>query len=124
MIQAAAVISAIPMTTGTKIPAILSAILAMGALLELASSTRRMIWEKVVSSPTFVPRKRINPTLFMVAAITVSPTFFSTGMLSPVIAASSTLVLPSIIMPSAGMLLPGFTIKISPATASSAGISI
>ncbi len=38
-------------TTGTNMPLILSASLEMGALDELASSTKRMIWERVVSSP-------------------------------------------------------------------------
>ena len=114
---------AMVMTMGTNTPAILSAILAMGALLELASSTRRMIWEKVVSSPTLDARIRINPALFMVAAMTLSPGFFCTGMLSPVIAASSMLVVPSKTTPSAGTLLPGFTCRISPARISSAGIS-
>ena len=40
------------MTAGTKIPATASAIFAIGALLALASSTRRIIWLIVVSSPT------------------------------------------------------------------------
>ena len=39
----AAVIMAIVITVGTKTPAILSAVLAIGALLLLASSTRRII---------------------------------------------------------------------------------
>ena len=119
-----AVTSAIAMTTGTNTPAILSAILAMGALLALASSTRRIIWEKVVSLPTRVALKRIKPVLFMVAAMTVSLTCLCTGMLSPVIAASSTLVLPSTINPSAGMLLPGRTTRMSPTCTCSTGISL
>ena len=44
---------AIHITVGTKIPAILSANFAMGALEALASSTRRMIWLIVVFSPVF-----------------------------------------------------------------------
>lgn len=96
-------------TIGTKTPAILSAILAMGYLLALASSTSRIIWENVVSSPTFSAFMRKNPALFMVAAITLSPGCFCTGILSPVIAASSMLVVPSSTRPSAGTLLPGFT---------------
>ena len=40
------------MTTGTNTPLILSARRAMGALLLPASSTSRMIWARVVSSPT------------------------------------------------------------------------
>jgi len=43
MSHAMAVTREIPITVGTKIPAILSAVFAMGALLELASSTRRII---------------------------------------------------------------------------------
>ena len=50
--QMTAVTSAIHMTTGTKTPATLSASLAIGALDAPASSTRRMIWLSVVSSPT------------------------------------------------------------------------
>ena len=47
-----AVTMAMAMTTGTNTPLTLSASRAMGALELLASSTRRMIWERVVSSPT------------------------------------------------------------------------
>ena len=43
-------------TTGTNTPATLSASLAIGALELVASSTRRMIWESAVSSPTFSAR--------------------------------------------------------------------
>ena len=49
--------TAILMTTGTKMPLILSASLAIGALVEAASSISRMIWERVVSSPTSVASK-------------------------------------------------------------------
>ena len=122
--HAIAVISAIVITTGTKIPAILSAILAIGALLALASSTKRMICEKVVSFPTLEAFAFTYPALLIVAAITESPGCFSTGMLSPVIAASSTLVLPSRITPSTGMLSPGFTITTSPTATCSTGIWI
>ncbi len=103
------VIRAIPITAGTKIPAILSAIFAMGALEAEASSTRRIIWERVVSSPTFTARHTSLPALFMVADTTASPACFSTGMLSPVIAASLTLEVPSTTTPSTGIRLPGFT---------------
>ena len=82
-----AVTSAMPMTTGTNTPLTLSARRAMGALEELASSTRRMICASVVSLPTREARKRKAPFLLMVAEMTVSPTRFSTGMLSPVMAA-------------------------------------
>ena len=116
-------INAMVITMGTKTPAILSAIFAIGALLALASSTRCMIWEKVVSSPTLEAFMRKKPVLFIVAAITWSPGIFWTGMLSPVIAASSMLVVPSSTTPSAGTLLPGFTWRISPIWIPSAGIS-
>ncbi len=48
---------AMMITTGTKIRLILSAILDMGALDAEASSTKRIIWAKVVSAPTFVALK-------------------------------------------------------------------
>ena len=44
--------SAMPITAGTKMPLILSASRAIGALEEAASSISRMIWARVVSSPT------------------------------------------------------------------------
>ena len=89
-IHTMAVRMAMPMTTGTKMPLTLSASLAMGAFEFPASSTRRMIWERVVSSPTLDARKRKVPFLLMVAEMTVSPGIFSTGILSPVMAAWST----------------------------------
>ena len=49
-------ITAMVITTGTNTPATLSASLAMGALELVASSTRRMIWARAVSSPTLVAR--------------------------------------------------------------------
>ena len=113
---------AMSMTTGTKTPAILSAVCAMGALLDDASSTRRMIWLMVLSAPTRCAVKRMKPVLFSVALMTLSPACFSTGMLSPVMAASSMLVVPLVMMPSAGMLSPGRTTTSSPGTSSSARI--
>ena len=50
--QAAAM--AMVITTGTKTPLILSASLAMGALEEVASYTRAIILDKVVSPPMAV----------------------------------------------------------------------
>ena len=76
-------------TTGTKMPDTRSAILERGALLAAASSTRRMIWLRVVSSPTRVALQSRLPFWFRVAALTGSPSCFSTGMLSPVRALSS-----------------------------------
>ncbi len=122
--QTANVTRAMPMTTGTNTPATLSASWAIGALLALASSTRRMIWDRVVSSPTLSARHFKNPALFTVADTTLSPACFSTGTLSPVMAASSTLELPSRTVPSTGTRLPGFTRKISPLWSSSVGTSI
>ena len=113
-----------PITTGTNTPATLSASWAMGALLALASSTRRMIWDNVVSSPTLSARHFRNPALFTVADTTLSPSRFSTGTLSPVIAASSTLEYPSSTVPSTGTRLPGFTRKTSPLRSSSVGTSV
>ena len=55
------VIAAIPMTNGTKYPAMMSAFRAIGALVAAASDTILMICESVVSSPTLVARQRINP---------------------------------------------------------------
>ena len=115
---------AIVITTGTNIPAILSAILAIGALLELASSTNLIIWFIVEFSPTFTALILIKPFLFIDAETTLSPTCFSTGILSPVMALWSTLVLPSTITPSTAMLSPGRIITISPTTSCSTGTVI
>ena len=57
----------IPITVGTKMPDTLSAILAMGALLDDASSTILMIRESIVSSPTSVARHFKKPERLMVA---------------------------------------------------------
>ena len=48
--------AAMLITTGTKTPATLSATLAMGAFFPWASSTKRMMRERVESSPTSVTR--------------------------------------------------------------------
>ena len=112
-----------PKTMGTNTPATLSASWAIGALLAPASSTSRIIWANVVSSPTRSARHFKNPLRFMVADTTFSPTYFSTGMLSPVTADSSTPDSPSMTMPSTGIRLPGLTKKISPFCSCSVGIS-
>ena len=119
----AAVTRAMPMTTGTKTPATLSASLAMGALEEEASSTMRIIWARVVSSPTRRALKVKEPDLLMEAAATLSPGAFSTGRLSPVRALSSTEEWPSVTSPSTGMRPPGRTTMRSPTTTSSTGSS-
>ena len=113
-IQTTVVTSAMAMTTGTKTPETLSAILAIGALVAAASLTILMIWERVVSSPTRVASQRRKPDWLMVAADTRSPSDLSTGMLSPVSADSFTALEPSRILPSTGMLSPGRTRKMSP----------
>ncbi len=109
-----AVTAATAITAGTKMPDTLSATLAIGALVAAASLTMRMIWERVVSSPTFVARHLRKPDWFTVAADTSSPSPLSTGMLSPVSAASFTALDPSRITPSTGIFSPGRTTKRSP----------
>ena len=89
-----------------------------------ASLTMRMIWDRVVSSPTRVARHFIKPDWFTVAAETVSPSPLSTGMLSPVRADSFTVLLPSTTTPSTGMFSPGRTTKMSPLCTCSTGISV
>ena len=86
----------------------------MGALVDAASLTIWIIWERVVSSPTRVASQRIKPEWFRVAADTASPGFLSTGILSPVSADSLTALLPSSTMPSTGIFSPGRTTKMSP----------
>ena len=102
------------MTAGTKKPDTVSATLAMGALVAAASLTIRMIWARVVSSPTRVASHRRKPDWLAVAALTLSPAALSTGMLSPVRALSFTALLPSSTTPSTGMFSPGRTTKMSP----------
>ncbi len=112
--QTTAVTMAIPMTTGTNTPATLSASLAMGAFEEAASSTSRIIWARVVFSPTRVARRVRTPDLLMEAEMTVSPGPLSTGMDSPVRADSSTVDSPSTTTPSTGTEPPGRTNTKSP----------
>ena len=115
--------TAIPMTTGTNTPDTLSAILAMGALVDAASFTIRIICESVVSSPTLTALHLRNPELLIVAADTRDPTVLSTGMLSPVSDDSSTAEIPSVTTPSTGMLSPGLITNISPTPTCSTGTS-
>ena len=95
----------------------------MGALEEAASSTRAIIWARVVSSPTRVARKVKEPDLLMEAAATLSPGPLSTGRDSPVRADSSTAEAPSTTTPSTGMDWPGRTRSRSPTATSSTGSS-
>ena len=95
----------------------------MGALDPDASSTRRIIWARVVSSPTRRAWKVKDPERLMDAAATLSPTPLSTGRLSPVSALSSTAEAPSTMIPSTGTDCPGRTTIRSPTWTSSTGIS-
>ena len=106
-------------TAGTKMPAILSANFAMGALDSFAWSTNFIIWEIVVSSPTFSAMNLKEPVVLIDAEITLSPTDFETGIDSPVTADSSREDVPSIIFPSTATASPGLTIMTSPTFTSS-----
>ena len=66
-----AVTNEMHITMGTKIPAILSASLAIGALLADALSTISRILEKAVSSPTFFASTLMVPLTFIDADKTV-----------------------------------------------------
>ena len=121
--QTKKVTRAMPKTTGTKTPETRSAILAMGALVAAASETMRMIWLRVVSSPTLVAVHFRKPLWLIVPAETPSPGALSTGMLSPVRADSFTAPPPSATTPSTGMLSPGRTTKVSPCRSCSTGIT-
>lgn len=101
-IHTANVTTAMTMTTGTNTPDILSAIFSMGAFVDVASSTSRMMPASVVSSPTRSARMVNHPVRFTVAPVTASPGRLSTGTLSPVITDSSTVPEPSSRVPSTG----------------------
>ena len=102
------------MTTGTNTPATLSAVLEMGAFRPWASSTNRMIRERVESSPTRVTWTYSTPFSLTLPPMTSLPAVFSTGKLSPVSMASLTLLSPWVTVPSAGTRAPGFTSTTSP----------
>ncbi len=118
------VTAAMPMTTGTKTPAILSAMRSMGALELVAASTSRMIPAKVVSSPTAHASITNQPRVAAVAPVTESPGFFSTGTGSPVRADSSRRPAPSTTTPSTGTDSPARTTRRSPTATSSVAISV
>ena len=86
----------------------------MGALELVASTTRRMIAAKVVSSPTAVASITNQPDVLTVAPVTRSPTPTSTGTGSPVIADSSMRAEPSTTTPSTGTASPARTTRRSP----------
>ncbi len=67
-IQPAKVRTAMAMTTGTKIPLILSAMRAMGALEPWACCTSVMMLARAVSLPTLLARYCSAPVVFSVAA--------------------------------------------------------
>ena len=119
--QTIAETAAMLITTGTNTPLILSASLAIGALELAACSTSAMIWESVVSLPTFCARQVNTPVPFIEADSTVSPSAFSTGMLSPVSALWSMAECPLITTPSTGTPAPGRTKKTSPTFTCSSG---
>ena len=112
---------ATPITKGTKIPAIRSAIRAIGAFVAAALETISIICDRLVSFPTRVAFAVIYPERFSVAAETLSPSSLSTGMDSPVSADSSTAVFPERITPSTGICSPGRTTKLSPTETVSIG---
>src|SRR5574344_170279 len=68
--QIRVVTKAIAITVGTKIPETLSAIFAIGAFDAPADCTISIIWENVVSLPTFVALHLIAPERFIVEAKT------------------------------------------------------
>ena len=96
---------------------------AIGALEPCASSTKRIIWDKVVSFPTWLTSTWNEPVVFNVAPTTLLPSFLKTGTLSPVIMDSSTKLSPEIITPSTGIFSPGRTKTTSPICNSSTGTS-
>jgi len=114
---------AVAITIGTNTPATWSARRWMGAFVACASSTSWTIWPSAVSLPTRVARKVILPDRLTVAPMTSSPIFFATGRGSPVSIDSSTAEAPSVTTPSTGIFSPGFTMRRSPGTTSSTGIS-
>ena len=122
-IQTPKLIAAMPITIGTKTPAILSAICWMGGLEACAASTSVMIWARTVSRPTFVASKRNVPVLLSVAPKTSAPGRFCTSRLSPVSMDSSTADAPSRTTPSTGIFSPGRTTTRSPTCTASTGMS-
>ena len=104
----------IAITTGTNTDATLSASFWMGALDVLALSTREIILERVLSSPTEVTSICTYPLTAIAPPTTTSPVCFSTGMGSPVRALWSTKQLPLTMRPSQGIVIPALTTTTSP----------
>jgi hypothetical protein len=105
---------ATPITTGTKIAAILSTSFCTGALLPCASCTSLTICASIVSLPILSAEILRLPVWFIVAPITKSPGFFCTGTDSPVIILSSMNEFPSVTFPSVGIFSPGRITSVSP----------
>ena len=101
--------NATKMTVGTNIPDTLSAVFAIGAFDDDASSTSFTMPARVVFSPTFLALTVTNPLTFVVPDMTDDPTVLSMGMLSPVTEDSLTEVSPETISPSAAKFSPGRT---------------
>ena len=110
-------------TVGTKMPEILSARRAAGALRSCASVTRRSTCEMAVLPPTPVASMRSIPSLQMVPPETWEPTSLYTGRLSPVSIDSSTEASPDRTVPSTGIREPGLTMTIFFSRTFLAGIS-
>ena len=111
------------MTVGTNTPDTLSAVFAIGAFEEDASSTSFMMLERVVFSPTFNAFTVTKPLRLVVPDMTFEPTGLSTGILSPVTEDSLTEVSPETISPSAAKFSPGRTTNRSFSLRSATGIS-
>ena len=121
--QPAKAASATTRIAGTKTAVTRSANSWIGTLLACASSTRRMTFDRKVSSPTPVALTRSAPEWFTVDPRTLSPGSFSTGIDSPVARDSSTALLPSRTTPSVGIFSPGRMIITSLTRTSRVGTS-
>ena len=89
---------------------------------EAASSTRAIIWDRVVSWPTWVARTVSTPAPLRQPDMTRSPSPLSTGMDSPVRGDSSTLDTPDTTTPSTGREEPGRMRSRSPTCTSWVGM--
>ena len=110
--------SAITITIGIKIKDTLSARREILAFELEAASTSLIIWDKLVSFPTFKALASIVPSVLIVPCEIISPTVLSLGIDSPVNIDSSSELDPLMISPSTGTASPGRTTKISPTTTS------
>ena len=111
-------------TVGTKMAVTRSANACIGTFVVCASSTSLAICETKVSLPIFFASTLNDPSILMVAPITLSPTVLFVGIDSPVAIDSSTAPSPFIIIPSVGIFSPALTIMISPTIISETEISI